>query len=290
MQKDETNIILYIVELAYADQKFQITNSDNSNHLQIRTKYPLWHKENMINIGVKKLLPSNWKAFAWIDADLEFENTTWALDTLKILNGCKDIVQLFSHCVDMDENKQTMGVFNSFCYKYTKKLPYCSTGINFWHPGYAFACTRKAYEKMGGIYDKAILGSGDNIMSYSFIEKGMKAISDKNHPNYIQSVKDFENKVKKFRIGYVPGVILHHYHGSKKNRGYSERWRILVDHKYDPYEHITYDETGIIIPSEKCPQGLLDDILCYFDNRNEDENIVVRDKELCIKVKKIDLK
>jgi len=288
LSNDDNNIILYIVELAYGKQQFQITNSDNPHHLQVRTKYPLWHKENLINVGVSKLLPKNWKAFAWIDADVEFENTTWASDTLKVLNGCKDVVQLFSHCVDMDQNKLSMNVFNSFCYKYTKKQIYCSSGINFWHPGYAYACTRKAYEKMGGIYDKAILGSGDNIMSYSFIGKADKSIHISNTDNYIKSVKVFEKNVKNLRIGYVPGVILHHYHGSKKNRGYNDRWKILVDHKYDPYLHVTYDKDGILIPSNECPSELLRDILSYFNNRNEDEDIAIRHKESCIKIKKIE--
>jgi len=53
--KEYNNIKLYIVELAYGDQKFQVTDNTNKNHLQLRTKYALWHKENMINIDVKKL-------------------------------------------------------------------------------------------------------------------------------------------------------------------------------------------------------------------------------------------
>jgi hypothetical protein len=37
--------------------------------LQLRTDTPIWHKENMINLGVRRLLSDNYKAFAWIDAD-----------------------------------------------------------------------------------------------------------------------------------------------------------------------------------------------------------------------------
>jgi len=76
----------------------------------------------MINLGVKNLLPSNWKAVAWIDGDVEFESSTWALDTLKILNGYKDIVQLFSHCVDMDHKNHTMRIFNSAGYHFLKDI------------------------------------------------------------------------------------------------------------------------------------------------------------------------
>jgi hypothetical protein len=68
------NVILYVVELVYGNEDFYITNSTNPLHLQLRTNTaPIWHKENMINIGVNKLLPPEWKAFAWIDADIEFD-------------------------------------------------------------------------------------------------------------------------------------------------------------------------------------------------------------------------
>ena len=66
----EENIELYIVELAYNNEPYYVTEENNKNHLQLRTKTLLWHKENMINLGIKKLLPSDWKAVAWIDADI----------------------------------------------------------------------------------------------------------------------------------------------------------------------------------------------------------------------------
>jgi len=273
---EETNVNLYVVELAYKNQKFLCTDSKNKNHLQLRSEIPLWHKENMVNLGVRYLLPKSWKAFAWIDADVEFENPNWALDTLKILNGCKDIVQVFSHCVDMDKNKLALNIFNSFGYGYTKNNKYCNKGINYWHPGFAYACTRKAYEKINGLYEQAILGSGDNIMIYSLISNGLKALDPLSTDGYKETVKEFENNMKTLRLGYVPGVIRHNFHGAKKNRKYHERWQILVKHNYDPKIHIIKNEIGLLIPTKECPQELLDDIMIYFEERNEDEDFVER--------------
>ena len=225
----------------------------------------------MINLAVKYLLPSNYKAFAWIDADIEFENTTWALDTLKVLNGCKDIVQLFSHCVDMNKNETTLSVFNSAGYQYMKNLPFSSKSPNIWHPGYAWAISRKAYEKIGGLYDKAILGSGDNIMMLSLLNKGLKGINEESTENYKDSIVEFENKMKTLRFGYIPGVIRHHFHGKKINRKYNERWQILLNHGYEPETYITYDEKGIIIPTSIFSEEFKEDIMTYFKERNEDE-------------------
>jgi len=271
LELEETNVNLYLVELAYGKQKFIVTDAKNKNHLQLRTEHPLWHKENMINVGIKKLLPTNWKAVAWIDADVEFESSSWAKDTLKILNGSMDIVQLFSHCVDMNKHEESMNTFPSFGFQYIKKLPYSKKPVNFWHPGYAWACTRKTYEKIGGLFEKAILGSGDNIMALSLIQKAEFAINEHYTDEYRNLVFGFEKKTKALRLGYVPGVIRHYYHGSKKNRNYENRWKMLVNHGFSPIEHITTDENGIIVPTSAFPKQLLSEIMDYFKSRNDDE-------------------
>jgi len=262
-EMEENDIILYVVELAYGDQKFIITDSKCKTHLQLRTETPIWHKENMINLGIRKLLPKNWKAVAWIDADIEFDNVTWAKDSLKLLGGSYDIIQLFSHCVDMDIDNNPMNVFTSFGERYNKGTP--------WHPGYAWACTRNAYDKMGGLYENAILGSGDHIMALSFIGRGIHSINSLSSDDYKNSILEFEQNVKNFRIGNIPGVIRHHFHGSKKNRQYTERWKILSENNFDPFTFIDYDKNGVIVPTCICPETLVSGIMTYFEERNEDE-------------------
>ena len=271
IEEEEDHVNLFVVELVYVDQKFIITNKNNKNHLQLKTDVPLWHKENMINLGVKYLLPKDYKAFAWIDADIEFESSTWALDTLKILNGYKDIVQLFSHCIDMDQEKNNLNVFNSFGYCFEKQKNYTTKGTDYWHPGYAWAITRKAYEKLNGLYDKGILGSGDSIIAMSLINKCNSITNVNYHIDYNNSMLTYQNIASKLRLGYTPGIIRHHYHGSKANRKYTERWKILMNYKFSPYSHITYDSIGIIIPTKSFSQEFKDEIYNYFKERKEDE-------------------
>lgn len=263
------DVNLYIVELAYKNQKYYITEANNNKHLQLRTDIPLWHKENMINLGIKYLLPNDWKAVAWVDADIEFENTNWASDTLKILNGCKDIVQLYSQADDTNKYNQSMKIFSSFGYQYNKKNNFDTK--NRWHPGYCWAITRKAYEKIGNLYEYAILGSGDHIMTYCMINKGIHSINKNSSQGYKQSILEFQNKIKNLRLGYTPGLIRHYYHGCKKNRCYDTRWQILLKYNFDPIIHLEKDNIGIIIPSKECPKEIPDEIMRYFKNRNEDE-------------------
>jgi hypothetical protein len=270
IEEEEECVNLFIVEMIYNNQKFIITDRKNKNHLQLKTEVPLWHKENMINLAVKYLLPKKYKAFAWIDADIEFENSSWALDTLKILNGCKDVVQIFSHCIDMSSNNTNMNIFNGFGYSFNKNKKYTSKGIDYWHPGYAWAITRKAYEKIGGLYDKGVLGSGDNVMAMAFINKCQFMNNDNYNDDYNNSMLDYQEKASKLRLGYTPGVIRHHYHGSKQNRQYTERWKILMKYSYSPLQHVTYDENGILIPTIFFSDEFKEDIMNYFRERKED--------------------
>ena len=266
----EQDITLYVVELAYGTEPFYITESDNPRHLQLRGDTILWHKENMINVGVKKLLPSNWKAMAWIDADVEFESPYWASEALRILNGSRDIIQLFSHCIDMDPDMKAMRIFQSYGFQYNKSFNYTINGLNYFHPGFAWACTRKAFDKLGGIYEHAILGSGDYVFSMSIIGQAIETVNRGETEAYKQHALNYEKQMKRFRVGYVPGVIRHHYHGSKKNRGYENRWKILINHEYDPDKHVTHDENGLLIPTTECPKAMLQEIRDYFFSRLED--------------------
>jgi hypothetical protein len=90
------------------------------------------------------------------------------------------------------------------------------------------------------------------------------------NPDYNQSMLDFQVKAKTLRLGYVPGIIRHHFHGSKVNRRYTERWKILMNWGYSPKNSLFYTPSGVIelIPSV---QGFKDSILNYFKERKEDE-------------------
>lgn len=283
MEKEE-NVILYVVELAYRDQNFVMTDASNPHHLQLRTETPLWHKENLINLAVTKLLPSTYKAFAWLDGDIEFENHTWAKDTLLLLNNY-NLVQLFSHSIDMDRQMNTISIATSTGYQYEKgKRLYVNNGD--WHPGYAWAITRSFYEKIGGLYDKSILGSGDSFMLWCMFQIAEKMFRPDFDENYKQSVLDYQKRIaeaaglspgQSVTITYTPGIIRHYFHGSKKNRKYMERHELMATHKFQP-SYITYDENGVIVPTHLFPDDFKNDIMQYFKERNEDEYFLERNE------------
>jgi hypothetical protein len=273
--KDEPDIILYIIELAYGTQEYNITEPNNEKHLRLRLhNIPLWHKENLINIGIKRLLPNNWKAVAWVDADIEFESGSWALDTLKILNGYKDIVQLFSHNVFMDSSGDTDMILTGLAFQYIKKTKRSNRikDINsYWHPGFAWACTRKLYEKMNGLYEYAITGDGDMQMASCFLCNYTSALPRDASIDYKKSLEEFENRVKGSRLGYVPGVIRHYNHNDRKYDMMRES--ILTKFNYSPVKHLCKNKDGILIPSENCPKEFIETIMNHFESKKEYSSI-----------------
>jgi hypothetical protein len=73
------------------------------------------------------------------------------------------------------------------------------------------------------------------------------------------------------KIGYVNNLLLHYWHGSRKDRGYGTRWQILVDHQFDPAVDLRTDAQGLLELTDGKP-ALRDAIRGYFSSRNEDES------------------
>ena len=273
--KREPLVRLFVVELCYGSQDFQVTSADNPAHLQVRAglNEVLWHKENLINMGVHKLLPEDWQSFAWIDADVEFLEPSWVQETIQRLQT-HGVVQLFTHALDLDARGNTMQVFSSFCYRLVEhNLEFAEGPQNYPHPGFAWAMRREAFMKAGGLYDLSIQGSGDHNMAMAWAGKGAASLNDRVQRGYKESLAKFEAKCRGFRLGYVPGVLKHFFHGSKKNRRYNDRWQILVEHAYEPWTDLLLRPDGLLVPASGCPPKLLEDIFAYFAQRNEDEGL-----------------
>lgn len=264
--KSEKNVVLITIELQQNSRPF-VTDAT----IKLITEHELWYKENLINIAATHL-PWDWEYMAWIDADIEFNNKNWVRETIEQLQTYK-IVQLFSHAIDMGIKKETLHVHLGFAYQYVNGEVWKEAKYgNFWHPGYAWAITRKAFNDIGGLMEFPILGSADNHMSLSFIGMVDKSLNSKLHENYKLLANIFQERCErhiKKNIGFVHGTILHYFHGNKVDRKYQDRWKILINNKYDPLRDIKKDSDGLIILEDNKIQ-FRDDIIMYFRQRNED--------------------
>lgn len=279
-------VSLYIVECVLNESEFEVTEANNAHHVQLRTKYEFFHKENLINVGIKRAIEvdkDQVKYIAWPDADIHFMNENVVQDTIDALNRYQ-VVQMWSHGIDLDPDdvpllfKDTKeSVVKSFAYCYQtqglKNKP--SHGYStLWHPGYAWAIRRSTYDAMGGLFDISILGAGDHHMAWAFVGHAHTGIHGGTSKDYKDHAFKHLYKIKHTvngELGYVPGTIAHYWHGPKSKRFYVERWPILIDNNYEPTNDLVRSENGFLELNGK-NIGLVNGIRKYFDARMDDCN------------------
>lgn len=239
------------------------------DHFGIETDSPIWLKENLINLAIQRL-PKGWKYVAWIDADITFLNQNWVQDTLTELKSA-DVVQLFQTCVNLGSKSEALKIDKSFGYMHKDSgTPYVpSARYGFWHPGYAWACTRRAWLQMGGLLDWAILGSGDRHMALAWIGRVKDSAPGNIHPNYRGLLEEYQAACKGLKLSYIEGTILHHWHGRIEDRKYRERWDVLTKNKFDPLTDIGRTDSGLVQLS-RFGRRLEKELVEYFVGRRED--------------------
>jgi len=302
------NVVLHVGELAYGDRPFEVTDGVSvgaGQDIQLRSSSALFHKENILNEVVKRCFPADWKYGAIIDADFSFMRHDWALEAVHQLQH-HPFVQLFSTYANL--NARTYGghkpgqLRKSFAATYVEnghKLPPAASTNGWtigkpavgyaeisaqmvkaepeWVPvgatGGAWSFTREAFDTVGGLMDRCILGHADWFMTFGLVSEHARGMSDaRYHPNYIHFIQSWQEKAGalKQNIGFVDQFAVHHFHGAMKNRGYETRDQILVKYQFDPTADLRQNWQGIYELTGNKP-GLRDAIHRYFISRNEDD-------------------
>jgi hypothetical protein len=280
------NVKLHFGELAYGNRPFELTDpASDPGDVQLRTNSELFHKENILNRVIQSF-PADWKYGAWIDADFLFTRHDWALEAVHQLQHY-DFAQLFSSYVDLSGNvygmKDAPVRYNSgFFFNYVQnghqvsaqfhnQAEYGTRGVGA--TGGAMAFTRPAFEKVGGLLDRCILGHADWYMAFSLVGLEAPDIHTQNyHPDYKRYVNAWRERAQdlKKNVGFVDGFATHYFHGSKTRRGYSTRDEILAAHRFSPYTDLHADYQGIYQLNPDKPE-LRDSIRRYFISRFEDD-------------------
>lgn len=126
--------------------------------------------------------------------------------------------------------------------------PYGQAGPKHVFPGLAWACTRQAWDQVGGLPDYAIWGGGDWHLSHCLVERKQNMVHSKMHANYKAMVeRTYDKCVRNIRrnIGVVEGTVTHHWHGRKTGRGYAVKHRTLAKFGFDPITHLKRDSQGL---------------------------------------------
>jgi hypothetical protein len=272
--------LVYVVEVQFGEREFCVTDPANPRHLRIHTDHEIWHKENALNLLMKRL-PLDWKYLAWIDGDVSFARDDIFNETLHQLQHYQ-VVQMWSQAQDLDPHHQVIQSHQSFVYCWTHGIPYQGDAcypygkrqkVVTWHPGFAWAARREAIDAVGGLIDFCILGSADNHMASALIGEVERTLIPELGERYKYMLRRWEEYAEKHikrNIGYVPGLVLHEWHGPKVSRRYQDRWKILTETVFDPDTDLKPDWQGLYQLTDRSKE-LRDRLRAYFRQRNEDD-------------------
>ncbi len=242
------NVKLHVVEAAHGDRQHELEESKGGLRLRIHSN--AWVKENLINLGIRHLLPRDWRYVSWADGDLEFRDPHWAQAALHQLQHFP-IIQPWQQCADLRPHGGISALHTSFGYTDqtgTRKRQ-TANGYTYGHTGYAWAATRAFYEQVGGLVDFCILGSADHHMALACVGEVDRTVHTKMITPFFRRLHEWQARALRMthkEVGFSVGRIEHHFHGSKARRYYRERWQILVENGFNPDTDLMYDDQGVI--------------------------------------------
>ena len=258
-------------------------------HFKYRYTQALWVKENLINLALRDC-GADWDCAAWIDKDIEFLDRDWADKTRDAL-GAYDIIQPWSRAVCSGESGSGPTI-REYLDLYQGHLLHDDEGMMPWsacprgeggsegHCGFAWAATRSFLDRIGGLYDRCLLGGGDDYLKASL--RGDR-VSDEIPPEspplgrdrrlelgvarfYGDFTGGFAERCRGARIGFVEGKIIHHYHGRLASRGYLTRYDAAIENGFDASRDVIYESDGTLrLRNESLEQSIGE----YFPSREE---------------------
>lgn len=265
---------LITVELSF-NGVFELNEKDSDYLIQIKKGARIWQKEKLINIALNKL-PKNITAVAWIDADIIFKNNDWHKEAIEALKEFK-ILQLFSDVTELPQDSSLNSQIDATA---NLKLPGIVHQFKAGNPD-AFSYELNAYGRTKALcgmawaaqkdfiqkhllYDACITGSGDRAFIFSAYGRFEEVIRQL-HMNAARQ-KHFLAWAEPFyhdlngRIGNIPGIINHLWHGDTKKRGYRSRHQEFAEYQFDPSLDLMTNQDGAWDWQQERP-----DLEQYFD-------------------------
>lgn len=293
---EAAGVKLVTVECAFGERPFEVTERDNSLHVQVRSIEELWMKENLLNIGIEYVMQydPDAKYVAWIDSDTfpMCPPRQWFEETWHQLQHY-EFVQMWEYLINFGPDYQPisqpqmsfMKTYAAAGYQIPKEKSVSHTlagnsgMVSLGRPGLAWAASVDALSKVGRLMDYCILGSGDWHMAHALVggislEGGYSAEALK-LSTYVAKMMQWQERAERWikrDVGFVPMTVGHWFHGDKVDRKYGSRGQILIDGKYNPDTDIKYDSQGLLQLETWDPRQirLRDQIRDYFKSRNED--------------------
>jgi hypothetical protein len=241
----------------------------------------MWQKERLLNLALAALPPSCRKV-VWLDCDLIFEAPDWPGRTSELVDRFA-LVQPFAHVhrAPRDwrpgEPLDALGVLDAFGHIVETRM---SIEDCLWSlgedarcaRGMAWAARRDLLERHG-LYDRCVVGGGDAALLRSAfgladLAAGRLHMNGAATGHFLDWARPFHDAVRG-SVGYVPGDVVHLWHGDLPNRRYQQRFADFGAFGFDPVGDIATDENGAWRWGSEKPE-MHDFVRRYFADRRED--------------------
>lgn len=275
---------LITVELQTGKRVHKITEPANVDHIQLwHTGLDgiIWNKESMQNVGVNHMTREypGWRYVCFIDADVRVDKNF--IEECQHKLQLHPVIQPWSQCADYAPDggavSEKMQMSYAYCNWFGIDVKGGSAYAAGGHPGYAICMRREFYNQVGGLIDIGIAGSGDRHQITGIVGKIHESYHDNVSDGYKRWLHQWQDRAVRYgkkNLGYLPHILRHSFHGSKKNRFYGSRWKILTTWKFDPYTDLKKDSSGLwqLVVEDDRQIGLRDALYKYFASRQEDAN------------------
>lgn len=234
--------------------------------LQVRSKSPLFYKEQLYNLLVPRI-PEQYTKLIFLDADILFDEPNWVDIISRTLNDY-DIVQPFQNAVWLGPHYGSILKKNtSFMYGLLHDRASLNMLSNY-HQGFSYAMTRKFFNDLGGFFDKCVIGSGDTAFARLFLNidsiPNFTIIIQAEYTKWLSDSKIFQKT-----FTYLPFTVYHLYHGSLENRNYIDRHKLLEKFSKKSWDDIFYKNSNGMY--ETSISEINTAMQQYFLSRKEDD-------------------
>jgi hypothetical protein len=220
--------------------------------IHVTSSDAIWQKERLLNL-VLQSLPRQVSKVVWLDCDVIFQNSDWlsltsaALDRVLVLQPFHIAVRLNKEVTAYDGVGEAYTSFALQCRDNgaRKSDEFAAHG----HTGFAWAARRELLDRHG-FYDVCLTGEADHLMAHAMV-------GDLNHECINRIVgkagiyrDHFESWATPFarevdgNIGFVPGRVLHLWHGDLKDRKYHIQSQELLTFDFQPSRDLRVNASG----------------------------------------------
>ena len=269
---EQSGVRCLIVELAFGSEPFHFGSHDTV--IKVRSDNVLWHKERLLNLGIRQLLSEGVRKVAWLDGDITFNNTAWASEICRRLDSA-NLCQVFDAAY-IQSHKTGAPVVAPSAVKYFQDFNqlFSQDPMRFKNilrgmlkggqSGFGWAARAEVLEQVQ-LFEHAVVGGGDKLILAASLADDVfdKRLVELTHSRYRCDACGHSNRSEAFSanlldwarqwsaavdqsVDYARGQIRDMYHGQRSDRGYSKRHDILCSHQFDPSSDLVDNPDGCL--------------------------------------------